>query len=459
MLDNFNNNVIGKNELNLLDSMAAAVNVGDDGLATLLSGLSGNRAAATQVGLMTNSFADYIDNVTRAGVDLGPVDGPVADPRRVPAIHSTKYPIVRDKDGKIVLKPSGAYDQTNARSSLHWTLGGTVQSHMFGKWDGVNRKIVTPLSSLMQSGRLDNLNPIDTWLLRNPGDALKLDDASVISPFTDVSAYQKELLNRGLIKNDKLLPLIAVDNAAKEVLHILREGGEYTPVDRIQLKQILGYSVRAGQESGAIEEAALKLAKQLVETDASTVRIQQWDSSDPVLNTSILNLARQQKVGTGIHMDSKAFGLEGPHAIMGGAYTGGAAPIEALRYAMLRGQLKNPTRPDLTSIMSDDNRLAMGGLVKPQYLNAGGMVKGYARGGDVVPSMLTPGEFVMSKYAVQSYGADRMKAINNGTYSGDSVYNYEVNVNVKSDANADDIARSVMMQIKQIESQRIRSVR
>jgi TP901 family phage tail tape measure protein len=455
MLNNFNNNVIGKNELNLLDSMAAAVNVGDDGLATLLSGLSGNRAAATQVGLMTNSFADYIDNFTRTGVDLGPVDGPVADPRRVPAIHSTKYPIIRDKDGKIVLKPSGAYDQTNARSSLHWTLGGTVQSHMFGKWDGVNRKIVTPLSSLMQSGRLDNLNPIDTWLLRNPGEALKLDDASVISPFTDVSAYQKELLNRGLIKNDKLLPLIAIDNAAKEVLHILRQDGAYTPVDRIQLKKILGYPVRPGQEAGAIEEAALKLAKQLVETDASTVRIQQWDSSDSVLNTSILNLARQQKVGTGIHMDSRAFRLEGPHAIMGGAYTGGAAPIEALRYAMLRGQLKNPTRPDLTSIMSDDNRLAKGGLVKPKYFNAGGL----ALGTDIIPSMLTPGEFVMSKYAVQNYGVDKMKALNSGTYNGDSVYNYNLSVNVKSDANPDDIARTVMTQIRQVESQRIRSAR
>jgi hypothetical protein len=106
-----------------------------------------------------------------------------------------------------------------------------------------------------------------------------------------------------------------------------------------------------------------------------------------------------------------------------------------------------------------DNELAKGGLVKPQYFGAGGMVKKYAKGGDVVPSMLTPGEFVMSKYAVQNYGVDKMKALNSGTYNGDSVYNYNLSVNVKSDANPDDIARTVMTQIRQVESQRIRSAR
>jgi len=107
----------------------------------------------------------------------------------------------------------------------------------------------------------------------------------------------------------------------------------------------------------------------------------------------------------------------------------------------------------------------MGGGVKlpkrepppAQAMNLGGLFK--SKGTDTVPAMLTPGEFVMRKYAVQSFGADKMKAINSGTYSGESVYNYSVNVNVQTDANADQIARSVMTQIKQIDSQRIRSNR
>lgn len=95
---------------------------------------------------------------------------------------------------------------------------------------------------------------------------------------------------------------------------------------------------------------------------------------------------------------------------------------------------------------------------------SGGLIKRFAMGGpiigtDVVPSMLTPGEFVMSRYAVDNFGVDRMKAINSGTYSDASVYNYSVAVNVRSDANPDEIARAVMTQIKQVDSKRLRSNR
>ena len=97
-----------------------------------------------------------------------------------------------------------------------------------------------------------------------------------------------------------------------------------------------------------------------------------------------------------------------------------------------------------------------GGGMVPKYYAAGG----YARGTDSIPAMLTPGEFVVRKYAVDKFGADRLKAINSGAYNGGNMYNsYELNVNVKSDANPDQIARAVMTQIKQIDSQRMRSNR
>jgi TP901 family phage tail tape measure protein len=99
--------------------------------------------------------------------------------------------------------------------------------------------------------------------------------------------------------------------------------------------------------------------------------------------------------------------------------------------------------------------MSSGGMVKPKYFSVGGS----ARGTDIIPAMLTPGEFVMSKYAVNSYGVDKMKAMNSGSYEGEKVYNYNLSVNVKSDANPDDIARVVMTQIRQIDSQRIRTQR
>jgi TP901 family phage tail tape measure protein len=129
-----------------------------------------------------------------------------------------------------------------------------------------------------------------------------------------------------------------------------------------------------------------------------------------------------------------------------------------------------------------------GGAGKPPIWNLGayryakgGKVRGYALGGpvvgrnkmprmaegglfksintDTVPAMLTPGEFVVRKFAVQKYGTEKLKAINNGTHNDGSVYNYSVSVNVKSDANPDQIARAVMTQIKQVDSQRLRSNR
>jgi TP901 family phage tail tape measure protein len=98
--------------------------------------------------------------------------------------------------------------------------------------------------------------------------------------------------------------------------------------------------------------------------------------------------------------------------------------------------------------------ISKGGLV-PKYFTKGGI----ARGTDTVPAMLTPGEFIMSRYAVDSYGLKTMKAINNGDSVGDSVYNYSINVNVKSDANPEEIAQAVMTQINRVNSQTLRSVR
>jgi TP901 family phage tail tape measure protein len=137
------------------------------------------------------------------------------------------------------------------------------------------------------------------------------------------------------------------------------------------------------------------------------------------------------------------------------------------------------------------NTLAKGGMVRPQYFAQGGMVKGYAKGGDVVPSMLTPGEFVMKKAAVSSLGEGFLSMLNDGKYQtrglsepsfqgiganplvnanlvtsntsvvsdNSSVYNYNLSVNVASMSDPNAIAQTVMGQIRQIDSQRLRGNR
>jgi hypothetical protein len=102
------------------------------------------------------------------------------------------------------------------------------------------------------------------------------------------------------------------------------------------------------------------------------------------------------------------------------------------------------------------SRYAMGGMVG-SYLAGGGFGM-KAVGTDIIPAMLTPGEFVVTKYGVQNYGVENLRAINSGSKNLDSnsVYNYSLTVNAKSDASPDDIARTVISQIKQIDAQRIR---
>jgi hypothetical protein len=99
--------------------------------------------------------------------------------------------------------------------------------------------------------------------------------------------------------------------------------------------------------------------------------------------------------------------------------------------------------------------LSNGGIV-PKYFAAGG----FAKGTDRVPAMLTPGEFIMSKYAVDNYGVDHMQKMNNGNLDSGAVYNntYTLTVNAKTDANPNEIARAVMSTIKQVDDRRVRGV-
>jgi TP901 family phage tail tape measure protein len=133
---------------------------------------------------------------------------------------------------------------------------------------------------------------------------------------------------------------------------------------------------------------------------------------------------------------------------------------------------KGKTRADIEAIMDKLNMR----IAKREYRTAatGGMITGYSVGGkvmsymskggkaigsDTVPAMLTPGEFVVRRPAVQKYGVDKLKAINSGQADGGSVYNYSVTVNAATSSNADQIAQAVMQKIKQVEGTRLRGNR
>jgi hypothetical protein len=98
---------------------------------------------------------------------------------------------------------------------------------------------------------------------------------------------------------------------------------------------------------------------------------------------------------------------------------------------------------------------AKGGMV---YANNGLSVEAskYALGTDTIPAMLTAGEFVMSKPAVDRIGKESLSSMNNGTSAGESVYNYSITVNANS-SDSSGIADAVLREIQRIDSRRIRS--
>jgi hypothetical protein len=121
--------------------------------------------------------------------------------------------------------------------------------------------------------------------------------------------------------------------------------------------------------------------------------------------------------------------------------------------------------------------MSSGGMV-PKYFSVGG----FAKGTDTVPAMLTPGEFVMNRSATQEFlpmlsmlneskypsmigaGNNMQVPVNNVSTSmsdnSTAVYNYSLGFNINgTNSNPNDIARAVMREIKNVDSQRIRGQR
>jgi TP901 family phage tail tape measure protein len=137
----------------------------------------------------------------------------------------------------------------------------------------------------------------------------------------------------------------------------------------------------------------------------------------------------------------------------GGGPSGLQGSAASLFNSWLRTEERSPGGAAAKTAMA-----SLGKFLKTYGFNAGGLVSGYGSG-DSIRAMLTPGEFVMTKPAVDAYGARMMKDINNGTFQSGSVYNYSISVNVETDANADQIANTVMRKIKSIDAKRIQGNR
>jgi len=220
--------------------------------------------------------------------------------------------------------------------------------------------------------------------------------------------------------------------------------GNQTPADKAAA------DAKAAADKAAADKAAAQASAM---TDIALA-----DTSDK-LQAAITNATAASlsisTIANSIVAPLQSMGMSLNDAISSARYTGQGLQFQAQQAAAAKEpQLVPGTGRYVGSTFVPAEYKSTGGLI-PKYFAKGG----YAIGTDTVPAMLTPGEFVMSRYAVNAHGVDTMKAMNSGAKPGDSVYNYNLNVSVKSDASPDDIAKTVIAQIKQIDSQRIRGNR
>jgi hypothetical protein len=138
--------------------------------------------------------------------------------------------------------------------------------------------------------------------------------------------------------------------------------------------------------------------------------------------------------------------IKGKYETVSGAYANNVTQgkVKGTRIVLPK---KLPVAPSVSDLVSG----------KVKYFAQGGL----AKGSDTIPSMLSPGEFVVKKSAVDRIGAGNLSNINSGssTSVGDSVYNYSINVSAGSNASPDDIAKTVIAQIRGFDNQQIRGVR
>jgi TP901 family phage tail tape measure protein len=388
MLENFMKNNIGSAERDLLDKMYAAISIGDkgealpfenaDGFINIIQALTGDAASSGYIFWKQQALIKIVEQqkAKKEAEDIlgetlsARLAGVSADSSQVPTIHSTKFPAIRDADGNIVLYPYGHYNvgktqkldsegniiQPGAypRASLHFTLEDTVKSHMMGKWDEEQAKIVSPLSSMIGSnGKPYNLNSTDTWWMRSPGEGLTIPNPAIIRPYKDATKYKEELVKRGLITADQDAPLLVVDHKTKDVLHFLKES--YTDLDRSWFES-LAPEYRAGsisgRESSTLETMALQEAKKLLGIETGPVSLEQHGLNSSARQDKIYKLAEQLRLSTEIHSGSYPEMLESAlrkssSAGFGTSYTHlGSPSIEALRMLMLHGITKsNAKRP------------------------------------------------------------------------------------------------------------------
>ena len=446
MLKNIQNREFNEPEIQLLDNIAASISVNRrgreqanenvDGFAMVLSALSGNEGAKKLVDERTRNYHKIMQaKKAQAAAEADQsflrrqqeeYTGNV-DTTQIPAIHSTSYPVIRNADGSISIQSLGSHtagtDKSVPRASVHLTLEAPVAGIMERSESLTNSRIVTRLSSMLEdNGMPTQMNPTDTWWMRNPGEALKLSDSSVIRAFGSRREYESELKSRGFPTGTDSTPVIVIDPRTKDVLQLRKES--YSDIDRAQIARLSeeydlplmsSFTMKSGAgreqvntrdpktfigyEDDLMDVLAMQIAKRQIGIESDPTQISGWNITDSVKAARIAALAKKNSINDSIHQGSRQEMLEtrlNTKNIPKDTKLG--AGIEGTRMAVASGAFGS-TKIEQRGPMFGGG-VQTGGMIRAQN---GAWVPGKGEG-DRVPAMLEPGEFVVNKKAAKQYG-------------------------------------------------------
>jgi hypothetical protein len=367
-------------EIEFLDQLKAAVSIDSkgqnavdtqtDGFAMILASLSGNKNAQNIIKEKTKIYQKML---TPDSVPVGSVlPEDIVDTSQIPVIHSTNREVVRQPDGSIHFYPRGNFhvgDKSMAypRSTLHTTLGATVESHGAGTWGPDNLRIFSPLDQVLDAnGNPRTFNPTDTWFQPAPGKPFIMPNGTIVRPFNDTNRYIDELIKRKLFDGVGDPPLVIRDDKSKEVLQLFKKA--YSDSDREEIASMIphGYlrhsqGIRemtgrswskasnpkdlVGIETQVLVDIADGMAKKQIKVDSPASQISGWSLSDPDMENSILKLAEQRGVPFKSNHQSSDEGfmesqLVPEHGGTDGGTWLGSDVLQSQRYAALHGFFK-----------------------------------------------------------------------------------------------------------------------
>lgn len=199
---------------------------GEQGVLELAAALTGDTDAQRLIelkqGFVAQQDADRREKSKHLRVEPGspltPEQLEAIKEKHLVAVHTTPARPNKVDEGAekspLVISPASGFGDVNSpdyfpRSSIHWSLNHSVESHMMGNFESRGYTIVAPVEGLAQfNGSPASVYGVDTYFVIGPGEGMILPESTTV-----------------------------IDTTAKEQEHFIEQNGSFISIDQEKLSK------------------------------------------------------------------------------------------------------------------------------------------------------------------------------------------------------------------------------